>query len=502
MKDGLENAFRTYTSLVQADLPRGNRSSLKDRMIYGGDESSILRSIVGQLETRDEFRQLAKETRSRFSAKDELSFDEKFWGEGVKNFFRRSGYYLDTFEGKITNSDATFAKFCHAFERQEAHVSHFALMEYVNFEGGPMDFGSFQIRGFPAKELNEIFQTQVNQVFYPYAVVDTRTLQNYWFICFNEKKSTGRFGSLDFKTDWISFDRIDIRYTRYSQNLESILQQLALFEWEKDWWGEGGTRRQGATDQDMERGWDRFYIPAVLVIDDDVLKLPPRSPSLSNLATMPIYEPHTGEIEGEMPDFTMMLDEDETNRFKGLIDEVGKTLLELKREGKDWHFLDIALGNLVKGFVAPDSIEQLLWHITVLEALLGEKGIGVTRRMAHRIGCVLGKSDDERKALQKKFEELYDFRCELVHGRRFKKEIYTGHLRQARALARQVALWFVRFLGFIDLAMRTVQTPVETPRREDILILLDMDEGDRNRLGGLLGSLPHGFPAVREWVDK
>ena len=52
----------------------------------------------------------------------------------------------------------------------------------------------------------------------------------------------------------------------------------------------------------------------------------------------------------------------------------------------------------------------------MIEALIGEKGKGITARLKGRIAKILGNSD------KKIFEKLYDFRCDLVHGNVPKKK--------------------------------------------------------------------------------
>ena len=77
-----------------------------------------------------------------------------------------------------------------------------------------------------------------------------------------------------------------------------------------------------------------------------------------------------------------------------------------------WPFLKVAIGNLIKAFFT-EELEQLLWHITALEALLGERGRGIRKSIAKRSAAILGTTKTERKGWKKQFEDLYDLRCAL-----------------------------------------------------------------------------------------
>lgn len=157
-------------------------------------------------------------------------------------------------------------------------------------------------------------------------------------------------------------------------------------------------------------------------------------------------------------------------------------------------------GNLIKAFFA-DGLEQLLWRITALEAFLGEQKQGIATSLAKRTAAILGATEKERRKLRKQFDELYDLRCDLVHGNEFKKEAQWQQLFQARAFARTITIWFVHYLGMIAAKLNAGLWPGEAPKREDLLNLLDLSDLDRKRLSVLLNNLPAGFPKFPGWVD-
>ena len=120
------------------------------------------------------------------------------------------------------------------------------------------------------------------------------------------------------------------------------------------------------------------------------------------------------------PAVHISLDKQETESFIEFVKRTNENLQKLDFEKSGWHFFEIALNMFVKAFFA-EGLEQLLWHITTIEALLGEDATGLTEKLARRIAAICGKTKKEKDNLRKKFKKLYTFRSDLVHGNQFKK---------------------------------------------------------------------------------
>lgn len=498
MADNLEEIFRRYWNAVQSKLQqRGEERRVeKGPLRLFVNKAMELRAEIDELENQAEFEQLVGKTNSSFSG-DYHGKSEGAWQQAVKNFFRRSGYYIDLFEGKSLSVDAALHNYREALQRRETQISYFAPMEYVYFAERTMDFGAFHIRRFAAGELEAIFQNRINEVFYPWAVIDVKRLKDYWFVYLTEPAPVPRLGRI--YVDWSELKRVQVEYTRFPRAIEAALQQIVLFDWQADWWNGPSAYRHEQQERDLERGWLGFSIPFVLRVRDNLLDSPSHVPDLSRLETEPFLDPQTGEEIGEVSVTYIHLNKNKTDAFKAFIQCTGSLLASLRAKQNGWQFLEVALGNFIKAFFA-EGLEQMLWHITTLEAVLGEKGEGVTERLAQRIASILGRSEEERKAIRKQFKELYAFRCDLVHGNPFQKQTYIGHLRDARNLARRTLLWFLHYLGNIQAGIPGNQRAEGVPTREDILTLLDLDQNSRARLGWLIDTLPVGFPSVSEWV--
>lgn len=135
-----------------------------------------------------------------------------------------------------------------------------------------------------------------------------------------------------------------------------------------------------------------------------------------------------------------------------------------------------------------------------LRSSLRRKRRGCNRSIGSEDCINSGRSKSEKKAIKTQFKELYSFRSDLVHGNRFKKQTYVGHLHDARKLSRRVILWFLHCLCRIQADFVLDPTVKNIPTREDILSVLDLDQNRRIHLRRLIDILPSGFPFVGEWV--
>jgi hypothetical protein len=144
-------------------------------------------------------------------------------------------------------------------------------------------------------------------------------------------------------------------------------------------------------------------------------------PHLSGLQIEIWYvDPITGEVS-ECPAIWIRLSQDQTNRFEEFVQRMEGLFAELQRHQPSWEFLERALAYFMSA-LQTEGQDQLLWHITAMEALLGERGEGVTERLARRISTILGSTEGDRKKIRKQFKSLYEFRSDIVHGNKLRKK--------------------------------------------------------------------------------
>lgn len=368
MPDKLDEIFRTYTEAVEAKLRNKTETPRREaRLRLLPNKAMELGASVDELENAAEFYQLVLQTRSSFSG-DYHGKSESAWQRAIEDFFRRSGYYTDVSEGKSLSVDTALSNYREAFQRREIQITYLAPIEFVRFAENSMEFGTFQVRRFAADELEAIFQNTVSEVFYPWAVIDAKRLRDYWFVHVTEIVPAPQIGEV--RIPWDLIGRVDIQYTGYPKVIESVLQQLALFNWQID----GEKETPTSQEKDLETGWHGFHIPFVLRRSDHLLRSPWVAPDLSRLETESDFDPQTGEEIGERPTVYIYLDEDQTESLKTFIQRTGKLLSGLNVQQNGREFLEIALGFFIKAFFA-EGLEQMLWHVATLEALLGEKGL-------------------------------------------------------------------------------------------------------------------------------
>lgn len=491
MEKKLVDVWNRYQEKVQLDL-RQLAGEIKEKgsLRLVSNKTLHLRTLVEDLEKGPEFKSLVTEIRSTFLPEGYHGGDVSFWEWALKNFMRRSGFYNDLSEGKSVTQAEMLTRLSEAFQKQTTQVMFLAPMEYVCLGCETMKFRRFTIQRFKKDQLDHLLQNSVNEVFYPWAHVDANKLGWYWFIVVTDTEPAQALGKFGFSLGDIG--KVNIRYTEYPP-IEVALQELALVDWEPHW------RKQENHKPNEWDQWERFGVPFVIKVKDDLLSYPSHAPDLLKLATEPDIDAATGEELGERPSVEIILDARETEIFRLFLDRVDGLFEKVKRNASAWPFFERALGFLVKAFFTYD-LEQLLWHIAALEALLGENKEGITDRLARRVGVILGANEAEAQVLRKQFKELYTFRSDLVHGDEFEKQIWEGHLRTGRNLARRVVLWFLHFLaGVLDRAPDGGY-PDGLPRREELLLLIDQEPSARARLAKVMSTLPPEFPRVESWA--
>ena len=457
-------------------------------------------STVEKLEKSSEFDLLVEETLNLYSG-DYHGKNKSAWEQAVKDFFRRSGYYYNIFDGNNINIDVLFKKYCESFKQRKTAVIYLAPLEFVDFKPDNlvMNFGTFQIRKFSKDELEIIFQNNINEMFYPRAVIDLDFMENYWYIYFTQEEEIPKIGYFNLDLDFNSLEKVKSKYTDFPQVLEERLRILSLYRWQAVWWKNYNTQEQ----TEEEVGWLGFKIPVFFKINKCFIVTPDHIPDFKRkLLTEPVYDVK-GNTIGEGPTIYIHLNEEETNLFKVFTKETTKIINGIDINKNKWEFLDIALGYFVKAFFTDSfekGLEQLLWNITALETLLGEKNKDLTESLARRISIILGTTQKEKKNIKKKFKILYDFRCALVHGSHFKEEIYIGHLRLCRDFVRKTILWFLHYLYFIQKEILEKENYQKTIERKDILSFLDLEPNSRENIKNLSYKIPKDFPQVKGWL--
>jgi len=429
--DEVENkifaSFKKYIESVKSKFQDNNNSKvIKHLKLYHSDNNIK----IEELENEQEFSQLLDDTmkiKSPFVDSNIIfkNHERFFWKSPIENFFRRSSCYLDIINKRDIDLDLLFNDYLKSFRKEKTQIKYFALVESVYFNKKIMDFGSYKICRFNESELNTIFSRKINEMFYPFAVIDSKKLQNYWFIYTSENNTFTKF----------SFDidnKVKFEHSMFAKPIELTVKKFSLFDWQADF---------GRDSNQEDKWWMAPQIPYVFSVNDNLLNNPsPIYFDYRQLATEPFFDPYTNEEIGEKPDTIFHLGE-----------EFEKFMLQIEyifNNNGNINFINNALGHFIKAFFS-QGIEQLLWHIFTIEALLGSKEPGLTDRLAKRSEVIIAKEQKNNENIYTIFKKLYDYRSELVHGRSSldKNSPNTGHLYTARDIARRIILWFLYYIS-------------------------------------------------------
>jgi len=407
-------------------------------------------------------------------------------------FLRRSGVYSCLHAGEFPKTMEVSARFQALLLQSHVNVTYMAPVELIQLARDRVEFEPFAIRQFSQSELAALTQNEIRKAFYPWAAVNLELLEDYWFLVATDTipvRSAFDLGGV-FET------HVGPLYTSHPPALEKALYPLVLH----DWVDQFHPVNPGARPAKREPHDAPIYphIPFVLTLSESWLEAPKRAPATEELARDPQYDDE-GEETSNRPCYAFYFDEAATNKLEDDLRQLATRLRLIERHQPAWRFMYTALGFLTKAFETK-GVEQLLWHITAIEAILGQEEAGLTNALKRRIAEIFGRSAKEKKSFKKQFDDLYRFRSDLVHGNSEldDQKIMKGHLAESRDFARGVVAWATGFLAHL-----VKHNPMDTqpiPTRENLLLMLDMDAGERSAIASLLQNAPQGFPAMEDWL--
>jgi len=336
----------------------------------------------------------------------------------------------------------------------------------------------FKIQRFTKDELDTLTHRQINDIFYPNARLNTELASQFWFLV-EEQPIIHRLSvEQSDKSDVDTFFEDSSAVAR--EIPDRALRLLAMHDWTPQ-----VTEDEVYVSIDTVRTFSTFTLPFSFAVNDDILDSP------HAIAPMPPLQPSPpGWSTG--PDVEAQQEID----LIAIVNKGQKLLNIVDRVKPHWDFITVAMGYLGKAFFTDLNMEHLLWNVAVLDALLSDKA-EVRRPMRRRLSNILGETERDKTAIRKQFDELYEFRSDLVHGNTSTKKAEYHHLGKARDFSRRALVWFVNYLIWLDEDFRQREIAYESyPRRAELLAVLDFDKGSLNRLDLLIGRLPTGFPKI------
>jgi hypothetical protein len=508
----LRKQFEGYLNVVSSKLVKtGKVGGGNKRVLHlSTNEPFELRTLVLKLEQENSFGKLVEETMSEFRIDDDSCIEtspvladtlskyidvldlgpeylglsespEEVVNIAISNFFRRSGCYFNIFRKRIPDTDRLFEEYCSAFRKKEIKKKYLIPLGNVEFSRPSMNFGEFEIKKFSLEELDTILQNNINRVFYQYASVNLERLIHFWYVYAERAVNPLELLGEEFREQEFSYHS----YGVHPKSLESVLQNIALFDWEEkirtdaqastkatfEWLGIHPP--QEISENTVEEGFSfifkryktpKLVIPFNLIIDDNLLSDPQLPVTHGQFNMDRDFQVH---IEwNPQRYYFFQFNNEQSNEFENFLKNNINLLDKIKNKKEEWGFINYALEQLNKAFFS-EMREELLVHIITIECLLGDKNEeGVRRTLTQRITGILGKTEKEKKLIGKEFNNLYTIRNYLVHGKRIEEKRLKDSSFVASYMARKVVLWFLEVL----------KKSHKKISREDILKLIDLDK--------------------------
>jgi len=467
------------TSILPVPLPWNNLYLILSQCF------NPLNVLLPRVEGGYEFKKLVSDFSVAFGGKPVENLDKKYLPqqEMMKNFLRRSGFYIELLCNGNLDANDYFEKLCSACGKKKVKIIKLHLLESIYFweQKEPIDFGDFVIQKFSFYELEELTNNRLNRIFYPNAVLATEELANYWFVkeeIYEERKE------LDFSK--IESPETDpgglINPPDVVPEIPQPIRLLTLFKWQREFL---------QTEQKRPLHWSRFLNPISLVITDDLLEIPRPAPSVSALQKFPKIDLSTGREVDRAP-FYYTIKKDDIPKIREIVDGY-KKFSEIDLDKCGWKFVERAFDYLGKAFFASE-LDELLWHMVALEALFGEDKSKIRELIQNRLSKIF-----EEKYI--KIDECYKVRNKLVHGGGIKGEADQTILSMARHVARRSVLWFFSFLSYLHSELSKHSIPFEKyPDRKKLLRIIDYQLKDVEVEGKRI-ELPESFPKLPIWGE-
>lgn len=483
----LEKAFNAYLRLARAELrPQQVKRSNVSRLELIKNPWEELRDLVNGTEMRHEFRELVKQT--LFAFPDSEESEASRFGK-IRNFFRRSRCYISIYNGEPIEVGITFQDLENQFRKKQIQSRYLIPLMDVRFSTDVIDFGHFQVRRFSAEQLDEILANDVNKVFYESSTVKVSEIKRHWFIYLEQDEPLDNSENADIPPnadDFVHGPPITYDLVRGPEGpaIVTALEPFVLYDWDK----------HNVCDN------VRFKTPFHLESSNYLLDAPHWAPMIE-----------TNDIEmDEEEQYPIFVDDEKLDSFQSHVTQIYSILKRLRSAKTEWHFIEVALLFLRVAFFS-EGLQQLLWNITVIDALLGDERKFSADSLGKRLASVLGKNEEERKDIRASFRGVYDLRSRLVHGgpSLLTMQADDTPLAQARNLAIRAAVWLLHYLDHVLETSINDRNEIRLPTREELLRVLDIDIESKEsviesnqRVNRLLRNLPPDFPHTTGWLNQ
>jgi hypothetical protein len=355
-------------------------------------------------------------------------FDMDLQRHEMERLFRFVG--APWYEGAHPDPEAVAESIHRGYTAESTEMFTMLPLDLVD-DIAPISFGSWQICEFTRRDFEEFIGFERLKRVGPGFVPDVERLhQLSWLVLRRAIKPWFQRSATIFNIDWSKFGIVDPFPREFDAEVERGLFVLALYPWE-------------AQLSDKAEPWQPFKVPWAYTTSRHVFGFPPQAPDPDALSWT-LAQPDPDEDPFEVPAVLRYIEENEhpilqdfASRWWDLVSRVaplgGKPLPGFNPRVE--HFL-------LRGFLE-SKIDQLLWHVTAIDAAVGKGATSVATTLARRIYALT-----KNKELADGFKNVhYRRRSELIHGKDLSGvPLREADLAEVRRVGRAVTVSLIEFV--------------------------------------------------------
>lgn len=385
----------------------------------------------------------------------------------VRCFLRLTGTYLSISRNEPVDCDNLLSLLVREVRRDAILVKELVPLEGVKLSlAHDVSFGdSVLVRAGSALHVWEERAWQTARLFFPEAVIDENirmfdlVIQQKVWSPARLTQSVGRFGpgnwvlKLDFYAPFRRFPR------GHGEEIEQDIDALRLFDWTRFMvpWRDSSMYCPPA--------WGTKF-----QAHDSLLYPPFPGQSGSRIGLVEDDDDSMGNFLGHKRSNHLELDDTATAELARFVTEIA-ALRRRVATVEGWRFVERAL-HYVRKAELNEGFDQFLFLVVAVDALFGEPGPGLTKKLTRRWAAVLGHARAERNAKKQEFSEFYRLRSKYVHGDEGDEQINSERLVAINREVREAVMRVLRWLG----VLLDAQLPA-APSRSSLFAYLDAAEG-------------------------
>jgi len=312
-----------------------------------------------------------------------------------------------------------------AYAAPNCQLTHMIPLDLAD-ELPSVRFGPWRIQSFDSVELGNLVGLARLDRFGHTRVIDLKRLSLFRWAVLEESVPVHSENRLRYLfRGWDDIGKVRHVRRQFEPAIERGLFVLSLYPWEDH------------TEADYVT-WQPFQFPWVYTVKHHVFAAPQAAPDPDSLTWTTRFTQEGEDFEAPaVIDFDTRTLGDLEQNLREVWDRV-ESLASPKWDGTD------AFNPLIERFFlrafGDEDLDQLLWHVTTVDAAVGLKEWRSTKAIERRIGTLLQDIENG-----KAFDKYFNIRSGYVHGRQLHDpNLWQRDLAGARRLARRVVYGTLR----------------------------------------------------------